>query len=85
MNQPSPSDLPLSDLEQQALDWFARRERTLTNEEAAQFEAWLALAPAHGAAYARWHGDWARLDALPAAGIDQLRRQLAAEIGRAHV
>lgn len=79
MNQSSPSDLPLSDLEQQALDWFARRERTLTNEEAAQFEAWLALAPAHGAAYARWHGDWARLDALPAAGIDQLRRQLAAD------
>lgn len=79
MNQPSPSDLPLSDLEQQALDWFARRERSLSAGEAAQFNAWLAFDPAHGQAYARWHGDWARLDAMPAAGIDRLRRQLAAD------
>ena len=77
MNQPSPSNQPPSDLDQQALDWFARRERSLSTAEAAQFNAWLAANPAHGEAYARWHGDWARLDALPAAGIDQLRRQLA--------
>lgn len=77
MNQPSPSKQSLSDLDQQALDWFARRERSLNAAEAAQFQAWLTADPAHGAAYARWHGDWARLDALPAAGIDQLRRQLA--------
>ena len=79
MNQPSPSNQPLSDLDQQALDWFARRQRSLSAEEAAQFNAWLAANPAHGEAYARWHDDWARLDALPAAGIDRLRRQLAAD------
>ena len=79
MNQPSPSDTSQSAVDQQALDWFARRERSLNSEEAAQFEAWLALGPAHRAAYARWHGDWQRLDTLPAAGIEQLRRQLAAD------
>jgi len=79
MNQPSPSNHPLSDLDQQALDWFARRERSLSAEEAAQFNAWLAANSAHGQAYARWHGDWTRLDALPAAGIDRLRRRLAAD------
>ncbi len=77
MTQPSPSTPPLRDIDQQALDWFARRERRLSAEEANQFNAWLALDPAHGQAYARWHGDWSGLDALPAAGIDQLRRQLA--------
>ena len=79
MNQPSPPGTPLSAVDQQALDWFVRRERSLSSEEAAQFEAWLAVEPAHGAAYARWHGDWTRLDALPAAGIEQLRRRLAAD------
>ncbi|OBV38183.1 FecR family protein [Janthinobacterium psychrotolerans] len=77
MTQPSPSVPALCDIDQQALDWFARRERSLSADEAAQFNAWLAANPAHGEAYARWHGDWARLDALPAADIDRLRRQLA--------
>ena len=85
MNQPSPSDTPQSAVDQQALDWFVRRERSLTAGEAAQFEAWLALDDAHRAAYARWHGDWTRLDALPADGIAQLRRQLAVDQAAASV
>ncbi|MET0322591.1 MAG: FecR domain-containing protein [Duganella sp.] len=78
MTQP-PSSPVSSDPDQQALDWFARRERALSPEEEQQFDAWLRADPAHGAALARWHGDWARLDALPDAGIARLRRQLAAD------
>lgn len=77
---PSPSSpAPLSDLDQQALDWFARRQRVFTPEEEQAFERWLHASPAHRAALERWHGDWAQLDTLPAAGIAQLRRQLAAD------
>lgn len=83
MTQPSPPDTSLSDLDQQALNWFARRERTLSAEEAAQFKAWLAQDSAHGVAYARWHDDWARLDALPPTGIERLRRQLAVDKAQA--
>lgn len=77
---PSPSSSPsLSDVDHQALDWFARRQRAFTEEEEAAFDAWLRADPAHRAALERWHGDWAGLDALPADGIAQLRRQLAAD------
>jgi transmembrane sensor len=77
---PSPSSAPsLSDVDRQALDWFARRQRAFTAEDEAAFDAWLRADPAHRAALERWHGDWAGLDALPADGIAQLRRQLAAD------
>lgn len=68
---------PVSDIDSQALDWFARRERALTPEEALELERWLAADPAHGAALERWQRDWSALDALPATGIERLRRQLA--------
>ena len=78
---PSPSSCPptLSDVDRQALDWFARRQRAFTAAEEAAFDTWLRADPAHRAALERWHGDWAGLDALPADGIAQLRRQLAAD------
>ncbi|MET0265638.1 MAG: FecR domain-containing protein [Duganella sp.] len=77
---PSPSSpAPLSDLDQQALDWFARRQRVFTSEEEQAFERWLRASPSHRAALERWHGDWAQLDTWPAAGIAQLRHQLAAD------
>ena len=67
----------MSDVDRQALDWFARRERVLTPEETLELARWLAADPAHAAALQRWHSDWSALDALPAAGIERLRRQLA--------
>lgn len=81
---PSPSSPnPSSDVDQQALDWFARRQRALTAAEEAAFHAWLQADPAHRAALARWHGDWRQLDDLPVDGIAQLRRQLAADLAAA--
>lgn len=75
----------MSDVDRQALDWFARRERVLTPEETLELARWLAADPAHAAALQRWHGDWSALDALPAAGIERLRRQLAQDkAGSAH-
>lgn len=74
------SDSSLSDLDQQALDWFARRQRVFTPEEEQQFDTWLRADPAHRQALQRWHGDWQQLDSLPADGIDRLRRQLAADL-----
>lgn len=79
MNPRPSSSHSLSDVDRQALDWFARRQRAFTAEEEAAFDAWLRADPAHRAALERWHGDWAGLDALPADGIARLRRQLAAE------
>jgi transmembrane sensor len=77
---PSPSSSPsLSAIDREALDWFARRQRAFTADDEAAFDAWLRADPAHRAALERWHGDWAGLDALPADGIAQLRRQLAAD------
>lgn len=78
---PSPSSHhPLSDVDQQALDWFARRQRAFTAAEEAAFQAWVQADPAHRAALARWHDDWRQLDALPADGVAQLRQQLAADL-----
>ena len=78
---PSPSSpAHASDVDQQALDWFARRQRAFTAAEEAAFHAWLQADPAHRAALARWHDDWRQLDELPADGVAQLRRQLAADL-----
>ena len=78
---PSPSSpAHSSDVDQQALDWFARRQRAFTAAEEAAFHAWLQANPAHRAALARWHDDWRQLDELPADGVAQLRRQLTADL-----
>lgn len=68
------------DLDTEALDWFVRHSRGPHNAQAdARLQAWLADRPDRQAAYARWQADWRRLDALPASGVEQLRRQLAAD------
>ncbi|MBV7537513.1 FecR domain-containing protein [Duganella sp. sic0402] len=74
------SDPSLSELDRQALDWFARRQRVFTPEEEREFDAWLRADPAHRQALQRWHADWTQLDALPADGIAQLRRRLTADL-----
>jgi transmembrane sensor len=59
-----------------ALDWFVRRRGPGTPADDAAFTAWLEQDPAHRAAYERHEQDWDALDALPAAGIAQLRADL---------
>lgn len=71
---PSPSDL-----DAEALEWFVRQGRAVGSGQDAEFDAWLAGHPGRRAAFARWQADWQRLDALPAAGVEQLRRQLATD------
>lgn len=78
MLMPQPSTPP-SAAEQQALDWFVRQGAGLSAAEEQDLQAWLAADPAHRAAFTHWQRDWAAMDALPAAGVDQLRRQIAAE------
>ena len=63
-------------LDDVALDWFMRRGRPGTPADDAAFAAWLSQDPAHRAAYDRCQQDWNTLDALPAAGIAQLRADL---------
>ena len=62
-----------------ALDWFVRKGRGLNAAERAEFEGWIAGDSARAAAMERWNGDWNALGALPAASVDQLRRQIAAD------
>ena len=66
-------DVALDDV---ALDWFMRRGRPGSPADDAAFAAWLSQDPAHRAAYDRCQQDWNALDALPAAGIAQLRADL---------
>lgn len=75
---PSPSDL-----DAEALEWFVRLNRGRGAEQNAEFQAWLAGHAGRQAALARWQADWQRLDGLPAAGVQQLRRQLAADQAKA--
>ncbi len=83
MTPGQPSHSAAGDLHEQALDWFVRRQRPLSADEAQQFQAWLDADPAHAAALEQWGTDWNRLDALPATGIERLKRQLAADKARA--
>lgn len=78
MTAPAPA-APLDTLDAEALDWFVRQGRGLSPEETAAFDAWIAGHPERAAAMERWNADWTALDALPAAGIEQLRRQVAAD------
>ncbi|SHI32119.1 FecR family protein [Pollutimonas bauzanensis] len=69
---------PDSMLEDEALDWFVRR---MGGHDEAVEEAlltWLAAAPAHRSAYARWEDEWAALDAVPAAARARLAAAPAA-------
>ena len=78
-----PADPPLAEIERLALHWFVRCAggTPLDAAERAALQAWLAADAAHAAALARWRGDWRSLDALPSAGVQRLRRQLASERG----
>ncbi|WP_349743386.1 FecR family protein [Roseateles cavernae] len=79
----SPADPPLAEIERLALHWFVRCAggTPLDAAERAALQAWLAADAAHAAALARWQGEWRSLDALPSAGVQRLRRQLAGECG----
>lgn len=79
---PSESDKKLDNaFDSQALDWFVRRGggQGLDAADEALFQSWLRGDGARHQAYARWQHEWNGLDALPAAGIDALRRQLTAD------
>ncbi|QEI05303.1 Fe2+-dicitrate sensor protein [Pigmentiphaga aceris] len=71
------SNPPLSELDAEALAWFARTGRGALAEQDADLQAWLRVDPARRQAFERWQHDWQALDNLPADGIAQLRRQLA--------
>ncbi len=83
MTAPHRATPAASDLDAEALAWFARLDRERGAEQHAEFQAWLAGHPDRQAAFARWQADWQRLDQLPAAGVAQLRRQLAADRAQA--
>lgn len=71
---------PQDDLDTEALDWFVRHSHAPQHaQDDARLQAWLAGRPDRQAAYARWQADWRQLDALPTSGVEQLRRQLAAD------
>jgi transmembrane sensor len=63
----------LDPVEAAAAGWQVRRQDGLSAEEEAQFQHWLAEAPAHRPAFDRLQGVWGRLDGLPAGDIAQLR------------
>ncbi len=79
MNITARPDLPTSDLDSEALDWFVRGGRGLDEGEQTEFAAWIAGDAARVDAVARWQGDWQVLDHLPATAIEQLRQQLASD------
>lgn len=70
------------DIDGEALDWFVRRSAGLDADEEVAFQAWRARSAAHATAFASWQGDWRALDALPADGIERLRRDLAIDKAR---
>ena len=72
MTATPPTD-PAPDADQAAARWLVRRQDGLAPDETAEFEAWLAAAPAHRAALERLEGTWRRLDTLPAADTPGLR------------
>ena len=68
---------PDSDLDAEALEWFARfsdaPEKAYSN---AAFRDWLGARPDRQAAFSRWQADWRQMDALPLSGVEQVRLQL---------
>jgi transmembrane sensor len=77
MTATPPTD-PAPDADQAAARWLVRRQDGLAPDETAEFEAWLAAAPAHRAALERLEGTWRRLDTLPAAELAALRARTRA-------
>lgn len=71
------AQLPNSDLDAEALEWFARYsdapDAAYSN---ATFRTWLNGHPDRETAFNRWQADWRQLDALPQSGIERLRLQL---------
>lgn len=56
-----------------AAGWMVRRQDGLAPQEEAAFQAWLAQAPAHRAAFERLAGTWQGLDVLSAAQVAALQ------------
>lgn len=71
------AQLPNSDLDAEALEWFARHsdapDAAYSNPA---FRHWLAGHPDRETAFKRWQADWRQLDALPQSGVERLRIQL---------
>jgi transmembrane sensor len=83
MKTPMQIELTLTELDNQALDWFVRRTDGLDATDEAAFQSWLAADPAHQLAFAEWQSDWTELDVLPAEGLARLRQNLAHDKARA--
>lgn len=83
MNASSPASTAHDALDAQALEWFVRAQRGLSDEEAQQLQQWRQARPAHQQAYARWQSPWQQLEQLPASGVDRLRRNLHVDLARA--
>ncbi|MEG1735218.1 MAG: FecR domain-containing protein [Comamonas sp.] len=68
---------PNSDLDAEALEWFARYSdaHDAAYSDAA-FRNWLVGHPDRETAFSRWQGNWRQLDALPQSGVERLRLQL---------
>lgn len=73
------ADHPLSELDAETLAWFTRTGRGPQADQDADLQAWLRVDPARRRAFARWQAEWQALDSLPLAGVEQLRKQLAAD------
>lgn len=75
---------PHSDLDAEALEWFARYSDAPDAAYAnADFRHWLAGHPDRDTAFQRWQADWRQLDALPPSGVEQLRLQLKKDLAEA--
>jgi transmembrane sensor len=60
-------DFPLNAIEQQAAQFIERRDCTQwSDEDRAQFDAWIAASPAHRIAYLRLDAGWKRAERLAA-------------------
>jgi len=81
MTDRSTAQSPHSDLDAEALEWFARYSDAPDAAYAnADFRHWLAEHPDRATAFQRWQADWRQLDALPASGVEQLRLQLKKDL-----
>lgn len=75
-DNPSPASV---ELETVAARWLARRDAGLTEAEAREFEAWLAAAPEHAAAWAELESAWLAFDQPRETGVaEAMVRELAA-------
>lgn len=68
-----PSAASPADLDAAAAGWLVRRQDGLDPAEESDFQAWLAAASSHRAAFERLEGVWARLGSLPDEQVAALR------------